>query len=66
MDGNLPSGESFCRQFLYGQKYFQTRFGKRTDTLILPDTCELSVHREIARPSAGISKPDLVILLIRD
>jgi alpha-mannosidase len=29
MDGNLPSGESFIRQFLYGQKFFQEEFGKR-------------------------------------
>ncbi|ORX40242.1 alpha-mannosidase [Kockovaella imperatae] len=37
-DGNLPSGESLCRQFLYGQRYFRSRFGKTTDTLILPDS----------------------------
>ena len=40
MDGNIPTGESFCRQFLYGQRYFESRFGKRTNVLILPDTCE--------------------------
>ena len=39
MDGNLPSGESLCRQFLYGQAYFQSRFGKRSDVLVLPDSC---------------------------
>ena len=38
MDGNMPSGESLCRQFLYGQKYFKSRFGKTTDVLVLPDT----------------------------
>ena len=27
-DGNLPSGESFVRQFLYGQRYFRKEFGK--------------------------------------
>lgn len=26
-DCNLPSGESFARQSLYGQRYFQSRFG---------------------------------------
>ena len=36
----MPSGESFCRQFLYGQKYFQSRFGKRSDVFVLPDTCK--------------------------
>lgn len=29
MDGNLPSGESFIRQFLYGQKFFEEEFGQR-------------------------------------
>lgn len=40
MDGNLPSGESFCRQFLTGQNFFRSRFGITCDTLLLPDTCE--------------------------
>ena len=26
-DGNMPSGESFIRQFLVGQNFFQTEFG---------------------------------------
>lgn len=38
-DANIPSGESFCRQFLLGQNYFQSRFGKRCDIFMLPDTC---------------------------
>lgn len=29
MDGNLPSGEAFIRQFFYGQKFFQEEFGIR-------------------------------------
>lgn len=32
MDTNLPSGESLCRQFLYGQAYFKSRFGKISET----------------------------------
>jgi alpha-mannosidase len=28
MDGNLPSGESFVRQLLYGQREFQQVFGQ--------------------------------------
>lgn len=40
MDTNLPSGEALCRQFLYGQRYFQSRFGERCKTFVLPDTCE--------------------------
>ena len=26
-DGNIPSGESFVRQFLLGQKFFKEEFG---------------------------------------
>ena len=28
-DGNVPSGESFVRQFLYGQRFFMKEFGKK-------------------------------------
>lgn len=28
MDGNVPSGESFVRQFLLGQKFFKEEFGE--------------------------------------
>lgn len=31
-DCNIPSGESFIRQGLYGQRYFQEKFGKMADT----------------------------------
>ncbi|KAF2857049.1 glycoside hydrolase family 38 protein [Piedraia hortae CBS 480.64] len=37
-DTNLPSGESLVRQFLYGQRFFQSRFGQRCKTFWLPDT----------------------------
>ncbi|KAL7912357.1 glycoside hydrolase family 38 protein [Trichoderma velutinum] len=37
-DTNLPSGESLVRQFLYGQRYFHSRFGRRHTTFWLPDT----------------------------
>lgn len=37
-DTNLPSGESLVRQFLYGQRYFESRFGERSKTFWLPDT----------------------------
>ena len=36
-DCNLPSGESLCRQFLYGQKYFESRFGERCKEFWNPD-----------------------------
>ncbi|MDY6867812.1 MAG: glycoside hydrolase family 38 C-terminal domain-containing protein, partial [Chloroflexota bacterium] len=31
-DCNIPSGESFVRQGLYGQRYFRSRFGKTAKT----------------------------------
>ncbi|PWN53731.1 putative AMS1-alpha-mannosidase, partial [Violaceomyces palustris] len=37
-DANMPSGEAFVRQFVYGQRFFQTRFGKRCNIFWLPDT----------------------------
>ncbi|KAG0307665.1 hypothetical protein BGZ98_010134 [Dissophora globulifera] len=38
MDCNLPSGEAFCRQFLYGQRYYEKNFGARCKVFWLPDT----------------------------
>ncbi len=37
-DGQMPSGESWARQLLYGQRYFQERFGRRSSVHWLPDT----------------------------
>ncbi|KAI1501770.1 glycosyl hydrolases family 38 N-terminal domain-containing protein [Biscogniauxia marginata] len=37
-DTNLPSGESLIRQFLYGQRFFESNFGERCQTFWLPDT----------------------------
>lgn len=34
----MLSGESFCRQFILGQAFFESRFGKRCDVYMLPDT----------------------------
>lgn len=36
-DCNLPSGESLCRQFLFGQRYFESRFGRRCKEFWNPD-----------------------------
>eukprot|EP00743_Colponemidia_sp_Colp-15_P011795 GILK01013256.1.p1 GENE.GILK01013256.1~~GILK01013256.1.p1 ORF type:complete len:1088 (+),score=189.66 GILK01013256.1:43-3264(+) len=38
MDGNLPSGESFARQFLYGQRFFRKEFNKTCREFFMPDT----------------------------
>lgn len=37
-DGNLPSGESFVRQFLYGKRYFKDRFGVDVRVAWMPDS----------------------------
>lgn len=36
-DCNMPDGESLCRQILYGQKYFEQKFGKKCRICWLPD-----------------------------
>lgn len=37
-DANMPSGESFVRQLLYGQRYLQSRFGFKSNIFFLPDS----------------------------
>ena len=37
-DGNLPSGESWVRQLLFGQRYFEQHFGRRSRIVWLPDS----------------------------
>ncbi|GAB1310919.1 Glycoside hydrolase, 38 vacuolar alpha mannosidase [Madurella fahalii] len=37
-DTNMPSGESLVRQFLYGQRFYESNFGSRCKTFWLPDT----------------------------
>lgn len=41
-DSNMPSGEALVRQFLFGQNYFQSRFGFRNQTAWLPDSFGLT------------------------
>ncbi len=36
-DCNIPSGESLCRQFLYGQRFFEKAFGRRCNEFWNPD-----------------------------
>lgn len=38
MDTNMPSGESLVRQFLFGQRLFQKKFGVTCKVFWLPDT----------------------------
>jgi alpha-mannosidase len=37
-DGNLPSGESLVRQFLYGKRYFKQKFDVDVKTAWMPDS----------------------------
>lgn len=37
-DCNVPSGESLVRQFVHGQRFFETEFGVRSTEAWLPDT----------------------------
>lgn len=41
-DTNMPSGEALARQMIFGQRYFESRFGKRCDTAWLPDSFGLT------------------------
>ncbi|BDI32054.1 alpha-mannosidase [Capsulimonas corticalis] len=36
-DCNVVSGESLVRQFLYGSRFFEKEFGRKTDVVWLPD-----------------------------
>ena len=36
-DMNLPSGESIVRQLVFGQRYFQSKFGVRSSVIWIPD-----------------------------
>ncbi|KAK2748347.1 Glycoside hydrolase, 38 vacuolar alpha mannosidase [Myotisia sp. PD_48] len=55
-DTNLPSGESLVRQFLYGQRYFESRFGERCKTFWLPDTFGYSSQIPQLCRLAGMSR----------
>ncbi len=37
-DANLAGGEALCRQFTYGRRYFEARFGYRCQEVWLPDS----------------------------
>jgi len=37
-DGNLPSGESFVRQYLHGKRYFKKKFGVDVKIAWMPDS----------------------------
>ena len=55
-DTNLPSGESLVRQFLYGQRFFDSRFGERCRTFWLPDTFGYSAQLPQLCRLAGMNR----------
>ncbi|KAF4164131.1 hypothetical protein CNMCM6936_009494 [Aspergillus lentulus] len=55
-DTNLPSGESLVRQFIYGQRFFESRFGERCSTFWLPDTFGYSSQIPQICRLAGMSR----------
>jgi alpha-mannosidase len=55
-DTNLPSGESLVRQFVYGQRYFESKFGQRCKTFWLPDTFGYSTQLPQICRLAGMTR----------
>jgi alpha-mannosidase len=55
-DTNMPSGESLVRQFVYGQRFFQSRFGERCRTFWLPDTFGYSAQLPQLCRLAGMTR----------
>jgi alpha-mannosidase len=53
-DGNLLSGESWVRQLLFGQRYFESRFGRRVNVAWLPDSFGFNGNLPQLLVSAGI------------
>jgi Glycosyl hydrolases family 38 N-terminal domain len=41
-DANMPSGEALARQLIFGQRYFESRFGMRSRVEWLPDSFGLT------------------------
>jgi alpha-mannosidase len=54
-DTNMPTGESFARQLLYGQRYFGEKFGKRARICWLPDCFGFSPALPQLLKQAGIA-----------
>ena len=53
-DTNMPTGESFVRQLLYGQRYFERTFGKRHAVCWLPDCFGFSPALPQVLQQAGV------------
>ena len=55
-DTNMPSGESLARQFIFGQRFFESHFGQRCTTFWLPDTFGYSAQLPQLCRLAGMSR----------
>jgi len=49
MDGYLPSGESMCRQMLFGQKYFIENFGIQCTEVTGPFHLIFIIHKTLSK-----------------
>ncbi|MBO5453247.1 MAG: alpha-mannosidase [Clostridia bacterium] len=55
-DGNLPSGESFIRQVIYGKKFFKDEFGVNSRTLWIPDVFGYSAALPQILKKSGVDR----------
>ena len=53
-DSHYPSGESLVRQFLHGQKFFESNFGKRCRVFWIPDRFGYSAQLPQLARAAGM------------
>ncbi|XP_042883605.1 alpha-mannosidase 2C1-like [Penaeus japonicus] len=56
MDGNIPSGESFIRQFLHGQTFYQKELGITCREFWLPDTFGYSAQIPAMMRHMGLTR----------
>ncbi|XP_064627602.1 alpha-mannosidase 2C1-like isoform X2 [Lineus longissimus] len=56
MDGYVPSGEAFIRQFLYGQAFFKKEFNLRCKEFWLPDTFGYSAQIPQIMQHMGVTR----------
>jgi alpha-mannosidase len=55
-DCNLPTGEALCRQFLYGQRYIESRFGLRSTVFWNPDVFGYAAQLPQLMREAGMTR----------
>jgi alpha-mannosidase len=55
-DCNLPSGESLVRQFLHGQRYFESRFGRRCREFWSPDAFGYAAQLPQIMRACGVTR----------